>query len=1160
MALTHRKNAKKDPESGDAEQEQKRNEAEEKKKYEGEEYDVLLRFVADQQQKLKNKKDDDGEDDEKDVKYTRKWYAPWKKTKVNTAGKKIPSGWLETDRQKGISNSDVEERRKLSGYNELESPSENQFIKFISYFRGPILYIMELAVILAAGLQDWIDFGVIIGILFLNAAVGWYQEKQAGDIVAQLKKGIAMKTTVVRDGQEQEIEARELVPGDIVILEEGSTIAADAKILGEYSDKDGSKSKAILDKHEKSKKKSGKSEDDEGSDDEDDGPDKGPSVCSVDQSAITGESLAVDKFVGDVAYYTCGVKRGKCYAVVTVPAKQSFVGKTAALVSSSNEIGHFQIVLGGIGTTLLIIVVVFIFIVWIGGFFRGTSIAHPRDNNLLVYALIFLIIGVPVGLPVVTTTTLAVGAAYLARRKAIVQKLTAIESLAGVDILCSDKTGTLTANKLSLNDPYIAPDVDPNWFMTVAVLASSHNIKGLDPIDKVTIVGLKDFPKAQEMLKGGWKTHKFTPFDPVSKRITAEVEKDGKHFTCAKGAPNAILKLAKFDPSTVAAYRNQAQTFATRGFRSLGVAVKENDKEWELLGMLCMFDPPRSDTARTIGEAHDLGISVKMLTGDAVAIAKETCKQLGLSTNVYDSEKLIGGGMSGSDIRDFVEAADGFAEVFPEHKYQVVNLLQERGHLTAMTGDGVNDAPSLKKADCGIAVEGASDAARTAADVVFLDEGLSTIITAIKVARQIFHRMKAYIIYRIALCVHLQVYLMLSILIKNETIRVDLVVFLAIFADVATIAIAYDRAPYAHQPVEWQLPKVWIISTVMGLLLAAGTWIVRGTLFLGNGGIIQNFGSVQEILFLEVALTESWVIFITRLAQEPGTPNVWPSWQLVGAVFGVDILASLFALFGWISGPALPDEHRGWIDIVTVVKIWCFSFGVTIIVLLVYLILNKIRWLDNIGRKTRSKKNEKLENFLTDLQRLTIVHETDHTGSYYRFASGGATPGEAQGGTDDKKAAAKDTKTKSNEKDAKKDKDEPKDGKSDDKGGKSVSYEKGEKGDGAGQDDGAQAQEGESGAAEGDKTLNDHHGVEHTDHEGKRQEHNEVTKQAAHQAGGGQNQTQAQKAQAQSQSGGIGDYSLGPRIGGGGSGSGSGNARETGTDDNSSEGTHVDPN
>ncbi|KIR28159.1 plasma-membrane proton-efflux P-type ATPase [Cryptococcus deuterogattii 99/473] len=1006
MGLTHRKNHKKDPEAGDAETEAKRQEEDKKKKYSGEEYDVLLKYVADQQEKIKKGGDDDGKEEEENVKYVRKWYTPWKKTKIQTGGKKVPPDWLETDRQKGLSSSDIDER-----------------------------------------LRDWIDFGVIIGILFLNAGVGWYQEKQAGDIVAQLKAGIALKTNVIRDGKEQEIEARELVPGDIIILEEGKTIAGDAKLISNQS-------KDILDRVEKSKHSKGGDDDD---DDDDDGPDKGPSLCSVDQSAITGESLAVDKYIGDIAYYTCGVKRGKCFGVVTVSAKGSFVGRTASLVSNSNEKGHFQIVLGGIGTTLLVMVIAFIFAVWIGGFFRGTGIATPRENNLLVYALVFLIIGVPVGLPVVTTTTLAVGAAYLAKRKAIVQKLTAIESLAGVDILCSDKTGTLTANKLSLNEPYIAPDVDPNWFMAVAVLASSHNVLGLDPIDKVTIVGLKDYPKAQEMLKGGWKTHKFTPFDPVSKRITAEVEKEGKHYTCAKGAPNAILKLSKFDPDTVTAYRAQSQQFASRGFRSLGVAVKEEGKDWELLGMLCMFDPPRPDTAKTIGEAHDLGIQVKMLTGDAVAIAKETCKQLGLKTNVYDSEKLIGGGMAGSDIRDFVEAADGFAEVFPEHKYQVVNLLQERGHLTAMTGDGVNDAPSLKKADCGIAVEGASDAARTAADVVFLDEGLSTIITAIKVARQIFHRMKA-----IALCVHLEVYLMLSILILNETIRVDLVVFLAIFADVATIAIAYDRAPYAHQPVEWQLPKVWIISTIMGLLLAAGTWIIRATLWIDNGGIVQNFGSTQEILFLEVALTESWVIFITRLAQEPGTPNVFPSFQLVAAVIGVDALATIFALFGWISGAA---PHGGWTDVVTVVKIWCYSFGVVIIILLVYLMLNSIRWLDSIGRKSRSKKNEKLENFLTDLQRLTIVHETDHNGSYYRFASTKKDEDGDNGKNDDKKGEAKSVDTKKQESSAKKGEDEKKKGDDEKKNGDNEKN-KDDKG-------------GEKGATGGDKGLSDHTGKGH---------------------------------------------------------------------------------
>ncbi|KAK0551697.1 hypothetical protein OC846_003187 [Tilletia horrida] len=944
-----------------------------------EEYATLIEFIR--AQKASN--DEEGDDGITVVK-KRQWPLFWKvkEVRVNKNGEeeevasKAPASWLETDFRQGVSDAEVARRRAQFGFNELEAPSENLILKFFGFFRGPILYVMELAVALAGGLRDWIDFGVIIGILMLNAFVGWYQEKQAGDIVAKLKAGISLRTTVVRNGQEIEIEARELVPGDIVIVEDGKTVPCDGRLLADYEDKDGSQAAEIRKRVEAARHAHG--------DDDDEGVDLGPAIIACDQSAITGESLAVDKHVGDTVFYTTGCKRGKAYILCTDIAKQTFVGRTAALVLGGESEGHFQKVMGSIGLTLLILVLVFVLAFWIGGFFRNVEIARPKENNLLIYTLIFLIIGVPVGLPCVTTTTMAVGAAYLAKRQAIVQKLTAIESLAGVDVLCSDKTGTLTANKLSIHEPFTSEGVDVNYMMAVAALASSHNVKSLDPIDKVTISTLKDYPGAQEELASGWITHRFNPFDPVSKRITAEVEKDGVQYTAAKGAPNAILKLCSPSAEQAAEYRKVAGDFAARGFRSLGVAIKDQTG-WRLLGLLPMFDPPRSDTAATIAEAQTLGVSVKMLTGDAVAIAKETCKMLALGTKVYDSQRLIGsGGLTGSAIHDFVEAADGFAEVFPEHKYQVVEILQQRGHLTAMTGDGVNDAPSLKKADCGIAVEGASDAARSAADVVFLDEGLSTIITSIKVARQIFHRMKAYIQYRISLCLHLEVYLVLTIIILNETIRSNLIVFLALFADVATIAIAYDNAPHAKQPVEWQLPKIWIISVILGLLLAAGTWIIRGTLFLADnnveykGGIVQNFGNLQEILFLEVALTENWLIFVTRLGGGESDITL-PSWQLVGAVLAVDVLATLFALFGWLSGAPhrnpVTAPHGGWTDIVTVVRVWAFSFGVTVIIALVYFVLNRIPALDRIGRRQRSVRNEIVEDFMISLQRLTIVHE-----------------------------------------------------------------------------------------------------------------------------------------------------------------------------------------
>jgi len=403
--------------------------------------------------------------------------------------------------------------------------------------------------------------------------------------------------------------------------------------------------------------------------------------------------------------------------------------------------------------------------------------------------------------------------------------------------------------------------------------------------------------------------------------------------------------------------------------------------------MLPMFDPPREDTAQTIAEAQQLGLQVKMLTGDAIAIAKETCKMLALGTKVYNSERLIHGGLSGTMQHDLIEKADGFAEVFPEHKYQVVEMLQQRGHLTAMTGDGVNDAPSLKKSDCGIAVEGASEAAQSAADIVFLAPGLSTIVSAIKTARQIFQRMKAYIQYRIALCLHLEIYLVTSMVIINETVRVDLVVFLALFADLATIAVAYDNAHFEPRPVEWQLPKIWVISVVLGILLALGTWIMRATIFLPNGGIIQRFGSVQEILFLEISLTENWLIFVTRGG------NTYPSWQLVAAIFGVDVLSTLFCLFGWISGaPDLSDprdhakqSENGWTDVNTVIVVWCYSIGVTIVIAIVYFLLNQIAFLDNLGRSSRSHSDTQMENIIGHLSKIAIEHEHDEKTGQSKF-------------------------------------------------------------------------------------------------------------------------------------------------------------------------------
>ena len=533
----------------------------------------------------------------------------------------------------------------------------------------------------------------------------------------------------------------------------------------------------------------------------------------------------------------------------------------------------------------------------------------------------------------------------------------------------------MTKNKLTLAEPFTVAGVEPDDLMLTACLAASRKKKGIDAIDKAFLKSLRYYPRAKSVLSK-YKVIEFTPFDPVSKKVSATVESpQGERIICVKGAPLFVLKTVTEDhpvPEEVdQAYKNKVADFATRGYRSLGVARKRGEGQWEILGIMPCMDPPRYDTAKTINEAKTLGLSIKMLTGDAVGIARETSRQLGLGTNVYNAERLGlsgGGTMPGSEVYDFVEAADGFAEVFPQHKYNVVEILQQRGYLVAMTGDGVNDAPSLKKADTGIAVEGASDAARSAADIVFLAPGLSAIIDALKTSRQIFHRMYAYVVYRIALSLHLEIFLGLWIAILNESLNIELVVFIAIFADIATLAIAYDNAPFSKTPVKWNLPRLWGMSVLLGIVLAVGTWICLTTMLAAgtdgqraDGGIVQNFGIRDEVLFLQISLSENWLIFITR-ADGPFWASI-PSWQLSGAILIVDIVATFFCLFGFFVG--------GQTSIVAVVRIWLFSFGVFCVMGGVYYLLQGSTGFDSLMHGKSPKKNQK-QRSLEDFGMLTL--------------------------------------------------------------------------------------------------------------------------------------------------------------------------------------------
>lgn len=841
----------------------------------------------------------------------------------------VPEALLQTDFNYGLTMEEVALRQKKFGYNRMEEEKQNMWLKFLTFFVGPVQFVMEAAAILSAGLRDWVDFGVICGLLLLNAAVGFIQEFQAGSIVAELKKTLALKSLVLREGNICEIDAEQVVPGDMIRVEEGTVVPADGKLVepGRF--------------------------------------------IQVDQSSITGESLAINKHYGDHIHASSTVRRGDSFMIATAIGDSTYVGRAAALVNKAQAgSGHFTEVLNGIGTVLLVFVVFTLLAIWIASFYRSKAITH-----ILQHTLAITIVGVPVGLPAVVTTTMAVGAAYLAKKKAIVQKLSAIESLAGVEILCSDKTGTLTKNKLTLAEPYTCPGVDPNDLMLTACLAASRKKKSLDAIDKAFLKALKDYPRARGSI-GKYKVLKFHPFDPVSKKVMALVESpEGERITCVKGSPLFVLTTVQNDhaiPEEILEnYKVKVAEFAGKGYRSLGIARRRDSvRKWEILGIMPCLDPPRHDTARTIHIAQSLGLKIKMLTGDAVGIARETSRQLGLSTNIYNAERLgLGGGgeMPGSEVYDFVEAADGFAEVYPQHKYNVVEILQQRGYLVAMTGDGVNDAPSLKKADTGIAVEGSCDAARSAADIVFLASGLSAIIDALKTSRQIFHRMYSYVIYRIALSVHLELFLGLWIIIMDQSLNLELLVFIAIFADVATLAIAYDRAPYSLTPVKWNLPKLWGMSILLGVVLAIGSWVTLTTMLTPGGGIVQNFGQRDSVMFLQIALSQNWLIFITR-ANGPFYSSL-PSWELTAAVGLVDIIATLFCVFGWFVGEKT--------SIVSVVRVWIISFGVFCLCGGLYYILEKSTSFDRLmhGHSPRSTGKRSLEDFLVAMQRVAQQHE-----------------------------------------------------------------------------------------------------------------------------------------------------------------------------------------
>jgi H+-transporting ATPase len=778
--------------------------------------------------------------------------------------KTLPMAELENklgSSPEGLTQAEAQKRLKQYGPNEIEEKKTNPILKFLSYFWGPIPWMIEVAVVLSGVVRHWPDFFIILLLLIANAVVGFWEERQAGNAIDALKARLAIKARVKRDGKWLTPPARELVPGDAIRLRLGDIVPADARLL------------------------------------------QGDEV-SVDQSALTGESLPKTSKPGDAIFSGSIIRRGEIGAIVYATGGKTYFGKTAELVQSAVTVSHFQKAVLRIGNYLIMLAVAMVAIIIGMGIYRGEPIL-----TVLQFALVLTVAAIPVAMPTVLSVTMAVGARLLAKKQAIVSKLVAIEELAGVDVLCADKTGTLTQNKLTLGDPFCLDKITPDQVILAGALAS--RTENDDTIDLAVLGGLKD----KAALKPYQVTH-FQPFDPVHKRTEATVkDKDGKTFKVTKGAPQVILALSANAAAVKPVVDKAVNDFAARGFRALGVARADGDGKWQLLGVLPLFDPPREDAKSTVATAAAMGVKIKMVTGDALAIAKETAKTLGMGTNILDGATLGDSkAKETAGITKSIEDADGFAQVFPEHKFHIVDVLQKHDHIVGMTGDGVNDAPALKKADCGFAVSGATDAARAAAAIVLVAPGLSVIIDALKESRRIFQRMNSYAMYRIAETLRVLLFMTLAIVIFNfYPLTAIMIVMLALLNDGAILSIAYDNVIYRNQPEAWNMRLVLGIATVLGLV---GPIAAFGLFYLGDRVFHLGHPQLQTMMYLMLSVAGHLTIFQTR------TRGPWwstrPAWILLAAVIGTQTLATLIAVYGaWLVTP-LGWKYAG--------IVWAYAF------------------------------------------------------------------------------------------------------------------------------------------------------------------------------------------------------------------------------------------
>jgi H+-transporting ATPase len=810
-----------------------------------------------------------------------------------------------TNSETGLSSAEAKSRIDKYGTNEIPDKEETTLKRILKRLWGPIPWMIETAAILSAVVRKWEDFTIIIVLLCVNVIVDFLQEAKALSALKVLKDSLAKKTLVKRDGKYQDIDSKWIVPGDIIKLKIGTIVPADAVLVsGNY--------------------------------------------LQVDQAALTGESLPVNKKSGELVYDNSIVKMGEMEAVVTETGMNTFFGKSASLVIQAGKQmkSHFQRAVMKIGNGLISLTAFLAIVIIIVSVIRQDPIM-----DVIRFVLVLAVASIPVALPAVMSVTLAVGAINLAKKQAIVSRLAAIEELAGVDILCSDKTGTLTQNKMSIGDSKEYNNFTEKDLFSYAVLSSSKENK--DPIE--IPIFAKAIELGLEQTISTFSQEKFVPFDPVRKRTDSTVKNEEGTIEISKGAPQVILSLCMNEPK-IKEIKEDVYGYAAKGNRTLGVAIKKDgEKTYTMVGLIPMYDPPREDSKDTIAEARKLGIKVKMITGDNHAIATEIARMLDIGDNIIDAGEIredssrkeykllaeviglalykkLSPDVNDTDIKKFgnelikdleekfssvnfpqghihkheseiiaiIENADGFSQVLPEDKYFIIDKLQRADNIVAMTGDGVNDAPALKKADAGIAVSGATDAARAAADLVLLAPGLSVIINALTESRLVFERMKSYATFRIAETLRVILFMSLSILVFNfYPVTAIMIIILALLNDIPIMMIAYDNAEASKVPVRWNMREVMTVSAVLGTAGVISSFLLY--YFLVKMHYPQAF--IQTLIFVKLDVAGHSTIYVTRSGDKHFWKKPYPSLKFFVPAFSTRIIGTLIAIFGIFMTP-----------------------------------------------------------------------------------------------------------------------------------------------------------------------------------------------------------------------------------------------------------------